>query len=147
VIFLENEGGCFVTKVDSQGSAGRSGGVEVGDQLAAINGTSTFKMMVEKIFDMVSNAPNSMCIELMLIRYIGPVMVKPPTAARVLDSPSEEYDDRSLTENRLNTGARPEEIDVGQARESSIETVFKPKEKGGDSKWRKFRLFGRGKKN
>ena len=74
MIFLENEGGCYVTKVDHQGSAARSGGVKVGDQLAAVNGTSSFKMKVEDVCDLVTKAQNSKRVELMFIRYIGPLI-------------------------------------------------------------------------
>jgi hypothetical protein len=72
VIFLENEGGCFVTKVAPDGSAARSGGVEIGDQLAAINGESCARMKVDDICDAISRSPTTTCIETVFLRYIGP---------------------------------------------------------------------------
>ncbi len=69
---MENDGGCFVTKVAPGGSAARSGGVEVGDQLAAINGSSGIRMKVEDISDMISKSANPDRIELVFVRYIGP---------------------------------------------------------------------------
>jgi PDZ domain len=74
VVFLENECGCDVAKVDQQGSAARSGGVKVGDQLAAVNRTSSFGMKVEEICDLVMKAPSSQSVELMFVRYIGPLI-------------------------------------------------------------------------
>jgi hypothetical protein len=72
VVFLENDGGCFVTQVSPDGSAARSGGVEVGDQLAAINGISSINMKVDDICTAISNAPDTKCVELMFVRYHGP---------------------------------------------------------------------------
>jgi hypothetical protein len=72
VIFLENEGGCFVTKVSPDGSANRSGGVEIGDQLAAINGESSARMRVDDICDVIARSPTAACVELVFLRYVGP---------------------------------------------------------------------------
>lgn len=72
VIFLENDGGCFVTKVAPDGSAARSRGVEVGDQLASINGRSGNGIKVEDICDLIAETPNPNCIEMVFFRYIGP---------------------------------------------------------------------------
>jgi len=72
IIFLENDGGCFVTKVSPDGSAARSLGVEMGDQLASINGANSMKMKVDDICDAISNSCDSSQIELVFLRYIGP---------------------------------------------------------------------------
>jgi C-terminal processing protease CtpA/Prc len=72
VIFLENDGGCFVTKVSPDGSAARSGGVEVGDQLAAINGATCVRVTVDDICKMIAAIPESSDIELVFVRYTGP---------------------------------------------------------------------------
>jgi len=76
IIFLENDGGCFVTKVGPDGSAARSRGVEVGDQLASINGSSSIKMKVDDICDAISNSSNPSRIELVFLRYTGPFRTK-----------------------------------------------------------------------
>jgi hypothetical protein len=65
-------GGCFVTKVSPDGSAARSRGVEVGDQLASINGSSSIKMKVDDICDAISNSSDPSRIELVFLRYTGP---------------------------------------------------------------------------
>lgn len=69
---MENDGGCFVTKVSPDGSAARSGGVEVGDQLASINGMSALNMKVDDVFNAVSNSPQKNRVDLVFIRYVGP---------------------------------------------------------------------------
>ena len=69
---MENDGGCFVTKIAPDGSAARSGGVEVGDQLAAINGQRSIKMKVEDIFASISKTPDPIVVQLAFVRYIGP---------------------------------------------------------------------------
>lgn len=128
VIFLENEGGSFVTKVDHNGSAARSGGIEVGDQLAAINGTSCFRMKVEDICGLVSSASNPQCVELIFVRYIGPF--RPSRGAR---TNAVAYDvDMTNPRNTLSTEGKKQ---IGP---SSLQ--------GEGSKRRGFRIFGRGKK-
>lgn len=69
---MENDGGCFVTKVSPDGSAARSGGVEIGDQLAAINGQSSIKIKVDGICDAIANSPDSSQVDMVFLRYIGP---------------------------------------------------------------------------
>jgi len=72
IIFLENDGGCFVTKKAKNGSAAKSLGVEVGDQLASINGVTSVRMKVDDICDAISDSSDSNKIELVFLRYIGP---------------------------------------------------------------------------
>lgn len=72
VILMENEGGCFITKIASDGSAARSGGIEVGDQLAAINGQKCIRIKVEDIYNMILSMPDPVVVQLAFIRYIGP---------------------------------------------------------------------------
>lgn len=121
MIFLENTVGCFVTKVDHNGSAARSGGVEVGDQLAAINGISCFRMKVEDICDLVSKAPNPSCVELMFIRYLGPIM-------------------------RTTKPRRKVAYDVDMTNGDAIELKQREAPPKEGSRLRGFRLFGRRKK-
>merc|ERR1719321_2280161 len=60
-------GGCFVTNVSPDGSAARSRGVEIGDQLASINGTNSLKMKVDDICDAISDSSDSSKIELIFL--------------------------------------------------------------------------------
>lgn len=70
---MENDGGCFVTKVSPDGSAARSGGVELGDQLAAINGVSCVRVTVDDICNLIAGIQQSSNIELVFVRYTGPL--------------------------------------------------------------------------
>lgn len=63
----------MVTKVSPEGSASRSGGVEVGDQLAAINGTTSIDMKVDDICNLIAKSPNPKFVELVFLRYQGPI--------------------------------------------------------------------------
>lgn len=53
------------------GSAARSRGVEVGDQLASINGISSTRMKVDDICDVIANSKDPSVVELVFLRYIG----------------------------------------------------------------------------
>jgi hypothetical protein len=66
-------GGCFVTKVAPHGSAAQSRGVEVGDQLATINGALSGKITVDNICTKISKSANPKIVELVFLRYIGPL--------------------------------------------------------------------------
>ena len=56
-----------------KGNADRSGKVEAGDQLAAINGRTSIGMKVDDICEAISDASaKSNGIELTFLRYIGP---------------------------------------------------------------------------
>ena len=70
LIFQENETGCWVTKVLPDGSAARSNFIDVGDQLAAIDGVSAIKMTVDQIAGLIRRKSND--IELTFLRYVGP---------------------------------------------------------------------------
>jgi len=70
--FSSKSGGCFVTKKAKNGSAAKSLGVEVGDQLASINGVTSVRMKVDDICDAISDSSDSNKIELVFLRYIGP---------------------------------------------------------------------------
>lgn len=69
---MENAGGCFVTKIAADGSAARSGGVEVGDQLAAVNGQKCLRIRVEDIYKIMLTAPEAAAVQLAFLRYVGP---------------------------------------------------------------------------
>lgn len=130
MIFLENDGGCFVTKVSIGGSAARSGGVEIGDQLAAINGESCSRMKVDDICDMIATAPTTKNVELVFLRYIGPYL--PSRNSQVgMNGPSFDVD---------MSGHSPPSM---KRQSSSQPNRQRSKEQ---DKKRGFRLFGRGKK-
>eukprot|EP00978_Attheya_sp_CCMP212_P041627 scaffold240977_cov47-Attheya_sp.AAC.1 len=76
LLFQENSGGCWVTRVFKNGNAANckgGNGVDVGDQLAGVNGNSTIKMKVDEICTMISESPNPKEIELTFIRYVGTI--------------------------------------------------------------------------
>jgi PDZ domain len=70
LIFQENETGCWVTKVLPDGSAAKCQFIEVGDQLAAIDGVSAIKMSVDDIAGLIRRKSSE--IELTFLRYVGP---------------------------------------------------------------------------
>lgn len=72
IIFQENEKGCFVTKILPEGSAARTNGdIQIGDQLAAVDGASAIDMTVDEIASMVR--VKKQVIELTFLRYVGPL--------------------------------------------------------------------------
>lgn len=135
MIFLENSGGCFVTKVSPDGSAARTGGVEVGDQLAAINGASSIKMKVDVICEMITKAPDTKCVELVFLRYIGafrPSRKSRPESSFEGEAPGSPGSPHGSCELRA---TKKKTVSSQQA---LTPTQGKPK--------KSFRLFGRGKK-
>ena len=76
LLFQENSAGCWVSKIFATGNAANAAvgkGVQVGDQLAAVNGNSTIKLTVDEVCDMISSSPNTNEIELTFLRYVGPL--------------------------------------------------------------------------
>eukprot|EP00977_Amphora_coffeiformis_P003333 scaffold620_cov169-Amphora_coffeaeformis.AAC.3 len=71
LIFQENESGCWVTKVLTDGSAIKKS-IQVGDQLAAIDGKSAIRLNVEDIAVAIRQK-KSRPFELTFLRYIGPL--------------------------------------------------------------------------
>lgn len=131
VIFLENNGGCFVTKVSPDGSAARSGGVEVGDQLAAINGAISVKITVDEICRKIKHSRNPRSVELVFLRYIGPFR---PCRKPVLEGQSFDWEP---------TGSPYGSFDMPAPTPQKVQTTPDPVTTG---KKKGFRLFGRGKK-
>lgn len=124
IIFLENDGGCFVTKVSPDGSAARSRRVEVGDQLASINGTSSSKMKVDDICDAIRRSSDLSQIKLVFVRYIGPF--RPFRESLQSEHIFNNIDDTTANNERtLNTSPNKKPMKIKNA----------------------FRLFGKGKKN
>jgi C-terminal processing protease CtpA/Prc len=75
IIFQENPVGCWVTKVLPQGSAARSNKVQVGDQLAAIDGMSAINMKVDEMSALVTQKKG--VVELTFLRFVGPLRPAP----------------------------------------------------------------------
>lgn len=72
VIFQENEKGCWVTQILRDGSAAASNGnIQVGDQLAAVDGASAIDMTVDEIAKLIRVKKKE--IELTFVRYVGPL--------------------------------------------------------------------------
>ena len=72
----ENSAGCWVTRVFRSGNAAklrRGDGVEVGDQLAAVNGESTYLKKVDQVYKLMSGSSNSREVELIFICYVEPI--------------------------------------------------------------------------
>ena len=86
VLFHENDGGCWITKVFPDGNAAKAGGVEVGDQLAAINGTSAIKLRVDQICTLITEAPDPSNIELTFLRYTGQLHPLVPDMVETFES-------------------------------------------------------------
>lgn len=117
-------GGCFVTKVSPDGSAARSRRVEVGDQLASINGTSSSKMKVDDICDAIRRSSDLSQIKLVFVRYIGPF--RPFRESLQSEHIFNNIDDTTANNERtLNTSPNKKPMKIKNA----------------------FRLFGKGKKN
>ena len=121
-------GGCFVTKVSPDGSAARSGEIEVGDQLASINGTSSVKMKVDDICDMITTSSDPSQIELVFLRYIGPFRPRPSTMTL-------QPKGSLIAENNVASIDRTDRKPISMWKKNPIKIKSS------------LRLFGRGKKN
>ncbi|KAG7356030.1 PDZ domain containing protein [Nitzschia inconspicua] len=151
IIFLENDGGCFVTKVSPDGSAARSGGVEVGDQLACINGASSLHMKVDDICDVIANSADPSQVELVFLRYTGPFRAPEKTLLETknkfrLGSNGSFDDSLAMKEKKSKSLWRMNPIKSNKKEASKPATIGQgetasAKKNGG------FRLFGRGKKS
>lgn len=77
VLFKENSGGCYVSRVfKSGGDVERSvvqDSVEVGDQLTAINGRSAMRKSVSDVCRIMSASLDPKKIAITLLRYTGPI--------------------------------------------------------------------------
>ena len=60
-----------MTKISPDGSAARSGGVELGDQLASINGKKSSRMSVDDIYAIIKKSRDPKSVQLAFVRYIG----------------------------------------------------------------------------
>jgi len=79
IIFGENDVGCWVTRIFQSGNAAinsRGDKIELGDQLASINGNTSMNKSVAEVCRLLAGAPDPSAIELTFIRYIGPFRPK-----------------------------------------------------------------------
>eukprot|EP00543_Licmophora_paradoxa_P000651 CAMPEP_0202450868 /NCGR_PEP_ID=MMETSP1360-20130828/9405_1 /ASSEMBLY_ACC=CAM_ASM_000848 /TAXON_ID=515479 /ORGANISM="Licmophora paradoxa, Strain CCMP2313" /LENGTH=760 /DNA_ID=CAMNT_0049069277 /DNA_START=6 /DNA_END=2288 /DNA_ORIENTATION=+ len=105
ILFQENGGGCWVAKIFPEGNAAKraKGKIKVGDQLAAIDGCSAVKMKVDDICSLISGAKNNKSIELVFLRYTGPLRPSsppPPTEGYEFQNPSFGQEEETRRINR-----------------------------------------------
>ena len=147
LIFQENDHGCWVTQVLPSGTASISGKVEVGDQLAAIDGVSAIRMEVQEIADIIKAKQSA--VELTFMRYVGPLH---PTLGSVHE---EGYEVRAETRERTPVRKKVPSLIVPEQRpKPTIQTQppvkstqnMIPRQAPAEVKKpekRRFRLFGR----
>jgi hypothetical protein len=131
VVFKENSGGCFVTRVfKSKSTVDGSFAkipIEVGDQLTSINGKSAMKKTVSQVCAMMNSSPDPKNISLTLLRYTGdihsntpsPVNEKRGVTAAQEEDPNDSFVQQSLSSCSLEQTSDPS-VQVAAARE----TVF-----------------------
>ena len=76
VLFQEHEIGVWVSRAVPKGNASKKG-VQHGDQLAAINGSSSVHATIDEVASTISSTPNNMTVELTFLRYVGPLRPMP----------------------------------------------------------------------
>ena len=130
-----------MTKVSPEGSAARSGGVDVGDQLAAINGKSSDKMKVADICSLIAHLPNPKIVQLAFVRYQGPL--RPSNQRRKSDSFEAKVDSGFIEGQK--TLAMAVSAPAGRKKSIKEPTIIKVKPPQNPNK-KGFRWFGRGKK-
>lgn len=135
-----------MTKVSPDGSAARSGGVEVGDQLACINGANSLHMKVDDICDVIANSADPSQVELVFLRYIGPFRAANKTLLTTEDNFSlfanGSFDDSLAKQKKSKSLWRVNPMKTITKDQHKTNGHENPgKKKGG------FRLFGRGKNN
>jgi hypothetical protein len=107
ILFHENDGGCWITKVFPDGNAAKAGGVEVGDQLAAINGMSAIQLRVDQICTLITEAPDPENIELTFLRYSGQLHpAVTPDLEEVVQESFEVTDGDALTKPPMKKSSR-----------------------------------------
>lgn len=136
LIFQENESGCWVTKVLTEGSAIKKS-IQVGDQLAAIDGKSAIRLRVEDIA-MAIREKQRRPFELTFLRYVGPVRAK----VGEFEEEGHEIKNRLAAAEAEHKGLRGRR----KAKAASIGTKKNATPGGDDSptqEKRRFRFFGR----
>lgn len=149
-MFHENDGGCWITKIFPDGNAAKTGGVEVGDQLAAINGISAIKLRVDQICTLITEAPNPKDIELTFLRYTGALLPLPVGDEQQFEVTSiQPLPIKAPLEKVRSLRPKSKSEDVEPKRETSLKSKNKaqvPSQQATESK-RGFKWFGRGKRN
>ncbi|KAL3908873.1 MAG: hypothetical protein SGILL_008316 [Bacillariaceae sp.] len=134
IIFVENDG---------ESNAARSGGVEVGDQLACINGASSVHMKVDDICDVIANSSDPTQVDLVFLRYVGPFRAANKTLLETEDNfrldAHGSFDDSLVKDKESKSLWRKNPVKSNKKEPAKTESSAK--KKGG------FRLFGRGKNN
>lgn len=161
-----------MTRILPSGNAAKTGGVELGDQLAAVNGVSAIKAKVDEVCTLVSETAESSAVELTFLRYIGPLRALPIETEEdelppVVEDESKQTDNRQA-ENIFSCvigavkdeptaqtepeeeASRPEERPRNELSELQPSITGAPVKKDSRQKntegKRRFRLFGLGKK-
>lgn len=155
VLFHENDGGCWITKVFPDGNAAKAGGVEVGDQLAAINGVSAIQLRVDQICTLITEAPDPENIELTFLRYTGQLHpVATPDLEEVVQESFEVTDGDALMKPAMKKSVRSmRPLSMLRSRDPSPKPSKKslnaaPKSPKAETKGKKGigKWFGKGKK-
>ena len=132
LIFQENEAGCWVTKVLTEGSAIKKS-IQVGDQLAAIDGKSAIGLNVDDIAGAIRQK-KSRPFELTFLRYVGPMR---PVAGAVEEEGYEIKARLAAAEEEHKAKGRKQRAQRGQAEKKKDNEDSPGREK------RRFRFFGR----
>lgn len=154
LVFQENDGGCWVTQLLTDGHAAKSGGVVVGDQLAAVDGKSTVRFKVHEVATLVRSKSNQATLELTFLRYVGPLR---PAAGAIREEgyevnatepePLPAISSRSKSRRLKNSGSKeaPGAKSTAQRKGAKKRTapVKKKKADAPGTEKKKFRLFGR----
>lgn len=104
----------------------------MGDQLAAINGASALKMKVDDICALIAKSNKPQSVKLVFLRYVGPFIPLRKTIPQELS-----FEMEALGSPHSSFEEPPP---------SSTATPPQVAKKGGETKKKGFRLFGRGKK-
>jgi hypothetical protein len=143
------------------GNAGKSGRVEPGDQLAAIDGRSAIGMKVDDICDAISEAASrAKQIELTFLRYVGPFQPLPSDGepgrsirVRQMDDEEESDDAYPSQEDSVAMEDDKQRSTMSVTKPFNFKSARKqPQQESTSSKRGSFRakfkwLRGRGKKN
>ena len=73
-MFRENSAGCWIARLDKSGNAKKllkNNPIEVGDQLAAINGINAINHNIKSISSMLSKSPGNASVDLTFLRFVG----------------------------------------------------------------------------
>lgn len=146
LIFHENDVGCWVTKVLESGSAWATGNVEIGDQLAAIDGFSAINMKVNEIASIIREKNGA--VELTFLRYMGPMH---PTIGEITEEGYEVRGPKAPASTGRRPHRRPMLLQRSKPKEQvpcqtgnqPIPATTENRESPSSRGRRRFRIFGR----